>query len=93
MTSWLVTVAALAIALVLLVRWIEPRVAFFPFQGETETPRNHGLVYEALTLTTSDGERLAAWMMALPSSWARAGAKPEAISTRARVFITVPSSG
>ena len=70
MTSWLVTVAALAIALVLLVRWIEPRVAFFPFQGETETPRNHGLVYEALTLTTSDGERLAAWMM--PASQPRA---------------------
>lgn len=70
MTSWLATVAALAVALALLVRWVEPRVAFVPFPGETETPRDYGLAYEALTLTTSDGERLAAWLM--PASRPRA---------------------
>ena len=70
MTSWLVTVAVLAVALPLLVRWVEPRLAFFPSKGETETPREYGLAYEPLTLTTSDGERLAAWMM--PASQPRA---------------------
>jgi fermentation-respiration switch protein FrsA (DUF1100 family) len=63
MTSWLVTVAVLAVALGLLVRLVEPRLAFFPSKGETETPREYGLAYERSTLTTSDGERLAAWLM------------------------------
>jgi fermentation-respiration switch protein FrsA (DUF1100 family) len=70
MTSWLVTLAVLVVALAFLVRLVEPRLAFFPFKGETETPKDHGLAYEPLMLTTSDGERLAAWM--IPAAQPRA---------------------
>jgi uncharacterized protein len=47
--------------LVVLVRLLEPRLAFFPSGGETTTPRDLGLDYEPLTIETSDGERLRAW--------------------------------
>ena len=52
---------ASAAVLVALVRLLEPRLAFFPFPGETTTPRDLGLAYEPLTIETSDGERLRAW--------------------------------
>jgi hypothetical protein len=41
--------------------WLEPRIAFFPFAGEDETPRTFGLAFEPLTIDTADGERLRAW--------------------------------
>ncbi len=67
MKSWattaLVILAVLAIVL-WLVRWLEPRLAFFPFAGETATPRDAGVDYQAITLTTADGERLHAWHLA-----------------------------
>ena len=63
-------VLALA-ALVLFVRWLEPRLAFFPFPGETETPHDYGIPYEAITIVTADGERLKAWIMDAPSPRAR----------------------
>jgi len=47
----------------LLVRWAEPRLAFFPTAGESDTPRDFGVPFEALTIETSDGERLRAWVM------------------------------
>src|SRR5687768_17541847 len=59
----LVAIAALA----LLVRWLEPRMAFFPFPGEDETPQHAGIPFEALTIHTSDGERLRAWLMTPPA--------------------------
>ena len=51
-----------------LVGLIEPRLTFFPFSGETETPRTYGLPYEALSVETDDGERLAAWWIPHPSA-------------------------
>ena len=54
---------ASAAVLVELVRLLEPRLAFFPFPGETTTPRDLGLAYEPLTIETSDGERLRAWLI------------------------------
>lgn len=62
-TTVFIVFAALLAALVLFVRWVEPRVAFFPFPGETTTPREFGVSYEPLTIETADGERLRAWMM------------------------------
>src|SRR5215213_8914964 len=44
--------AATVLALVALVRWLEPRLAFFPSPGETVTP--------------TDGERLRAWRITPP---------------------------
>jgi len=51
------------LALTLLVRWLEPRLAFFPLAGEAETPRDFGVPFEAVTVDTADGERLRAWVM------------------------------
>ena len=50
----------------LLVRWAEPRLAFFPTTGELETPRDFGVAFDALTIDTADGERLRAWVMRAP---------------------------
>ena len=37
---------------------LEPRMVFFPYRGEDETPARLGLRYQQLSLSTSDGERL-----------------------------------
>ena len=51
------------VLLAILVRVLEPRLAFFPSAGETTTPRDLGLAYEPLTIETADGERLRAWLI------------------------------
>jgi fermentation-respiration switch protein FrsA (DUF1100 family) len=61
--SLLLSLALIVVALALLVRWLEPRMAFFPFTGESETPRDFGVPFEAITVDTADGERLRAWRM------------------------------
>jgi uncharacterized protein len=63
----LITVVVGIVALVVFVRWLEPRFAFFPLPGETETPGHFGIDYEPLTIATADGERLRAWLMRAPS--------------------------
>jgi alpha-beta hydrolase superfamily lysophospholipase len=63
-------VIAMVAILVVVVRLLEPRLAFFPFAGETTTPRDFGVAYESLTIDTADGERLRAWL--IPSTPARA---------------------
>jgi uncharacterized protein len=50
-----------------LVRWMEPRLAFFPTAGEWETPQNSGVAFDASTIETADGERLHAWVMRAPA--------------------------
>lgn len=64
----LVIVALGLAALALLVRAVEGRLAFYPLRGEDETPASFGVAYEAIDLTTSDGERLRAWWMPHPSA-------------------------
>jgi fermentation-respiration switch protein FrsA (DUF1100 family) len=76
--SLLISVALTVVALALLVRWIEPRLAFFPFTGETETPRDFGVPFEAVTIDTADGERLHAWRMTPPA--------PQAVRARIVYF-------
>jgi alpha-beta hydrolase superfamily lysophospholipase len=66
--AWLL---AAVVALALFVRWLEPRMAFYPFPGETETPRDSGIPYEAITIDTADGEHVRAWIMHAPSPRAR----------------------
>jgi len=51
----------------LFVRWAEPRLAFFPTTGESDTPRDFGVPFDALTIDTTDGERLRAWLMRAPT--------------------------
>ncbi len=50
-----------------LVRWMEPRLAFFPAAGESETPQNFGVPFDAITIETADGERLRGWIMRAPA--------------------------
>ena len=61
-----IVLLASAALLAVLVRFLEPRLAFFPSAGETTTPRDLGVVYEPLTIETADGERLRAWLIAHP---------------------------
>lgn len=67
----LITLAVSLLALTFFVRWVEPRLAFFPFQGEAETPRDFGVAFEPLTIETTDGERLRAWLMPAAAPRAR----------------------
>jgi pimeloyl-ACP methyl ester carboxylesterase len=46
-----------------LVSSLEPRLVFFPHQGEDENPAALGIRYETVSLTTSDGERVVAWQL------------------------------
>jgi len=67
-TVWiLVALAGLAVV----ARWLEPRLAFFPFPGEDVTPSDFGVAYEAVTIDTSDGEHLNGWIMHAPNPSAR----------------------
>ena len=62
-TLFLAAVLVLAAVAILafLVRRAEPRLVFFPTPGEFASPADAGLAFEAVTLSTSDGERLRAW--------------------------------
>lgn len=60
-------VLAALILLAALVRLLEPRYAFFPMAGESVTPRELGMEYEALTINTRDGEQLHGWSLAGPA--------------------------
>jgi fermentation-respiration switch protein FrsA (DUF1100 family) len=59
----LVLAAAALVALVLLARVLEPRLAFYPVRGAGETPATFGVPYRDLVVTTPDGERLHAWVL------------------------------
>jgi uncharacterized protein len=59
----LITLLAAVAALTLLVRWLEPRFAFFPMAGETATPADHGVAFEAGTVESADGQRLRVWRL------------------------------
>ena len=61
------TLLAALVVLAVLVRWIEPRFAFFPARGESETPAEYGVPYEAIAVRTADGEELRGWVMRRPN--------------------------
>ena len=45
----------------LLVWWLEPKMAFFPFSGIQETPATVGVPFSEHRIATADGETLHAW--------------------------------
>jgi fermentation-respiration switch protein FrsA (DUF1100 family) len=67
MAGPLVTTVVVLIGLKLLVVWLEPRMAFFPFRGVQQTPESVGLPYTDLRIRTSDGESLHGWWLEPPS--------------------------
>jgi fermentation-respiration switch protein FrsA (DUF1100 family) len=62
-----VSVTAIFVVLVAAVRWLEPRFAFFPSAGEDVTPRDFGVEFEPVSMSTRDGERLHGWWLRPPS--------------------------
>ena len=62
-TRRLLVILGALIVLRLLIPSIERRLVFFPFAGEDTNPGDAGINYRAVTLTTSDGERLVLWQL------------------------------
>ena len=59
MRPWLgalVTLVAVLAGVKVLVWWLEPRMAFFPWRGVQETPASYGVTFSDHTITTADGE-------------------------------------
>ena len=63
MRGALITLALIVIGVKLLVWWLEPRMAFFPWRGVQQTPAAYGLAYTDHRITTADGETLHGWWM------------------------------
>src|SRR5882672_5223552 len=61
-------ITAAIVVLFAFVRHVEPRMAFFPAIGESVTPRQLGLDYQSLSISTRDGERLHGWSLAGPAA-------------------------
>jgi fermentation-respiration switch protein FrsA (DUF1100 family) len=59
----IVTTAVVLVAVAALVRYFEPRFAFFPTAGESTTPVELGVAFERSTIATDDGEQLRAWTL------------------------------
>lgn len=71
MLTSLLTVLALAYGgFAALLFFSQEKLAYYPQIGREieSTPREHGLDYEPLTLSTADGERLDAWFIAAPQA-------------------------
>ena len=51
----------------LLVWWLEPRMAFFPYRGVQETPGVFNVPFSEHKIPTADGETLHAWWLEHPS--------------------------
>ena len=68
MTRALLTFILVAAAVKLLVWWLEPRMAFFPWAGVQQTPGAAGLEFTELRIPTADGETLHGWWMPHPAS-------------------------
>jgi uncharacterized protein len=67
MVRLLIVIACGVVALAVLVRILEPRLAFFPDRGERPTPADLGIPFKPATLQTADGERLRAWDLPAPN--------------------------
>ena len=63
MPKWLLILLATLTGLAVLVRFLEPRLAFFPSRGEDQTPAGVGLGFQAATIATTDGEQLRGWLL------------------------------
>jgi hypothetical protein len=46
-----------------LVSMLEPKLVFFPYKGEDQTPASFRIPYSVVHIDTSDGERLVAWQL------------------------------
>jgi uncharacterized protein len=65
--TWVVVLTVAIIALAVLVRVLEPRLAFYPVAGETATPDSLAGAYTAGFIDTADGQRLRVWSLPHPA--------------------------
>lgn len=56
------------IGVCLLLTFLQARLIYFPSRGYPSTPKDVGLTYEPLRLTTSDGVTIAAWYIPHPQA-------------------------
>jgi len=70
LTSLLTTLLLAYGGIAMLLFLFQDRLAYYPQIGRDihTTPREHGMDYESLTLTTADGERLGAWFVPAPQA-------------------------
>ena len=61
--SALILVVLTCATLWVVVWWLQPRMAFFPWPGVQRTPADAGIPFKDLEITTSDGVRLHGWWM------------------------------
>ena len=54
------------VAIILWLRWSEPRMLYYPVHEIDSTPDKFGLKYEDVTLTTSDGTHINGWFLPAP---------------------------
>jgi fermentation-respiration switch protein FrsA (DUF1100 family) len=71
MLAIIVLIVVAVLVLLWGVRQLEPRMAFFPFSGETVTPGQFGVEFTAVTIDTADGERLRAWHLPRADAFAQ----------------------
>src|SRR5262245_8371396 len=69
--GWLIAVLLMLGLLTLGVRLIERHLAFFPSEGEQQTPKAYGIAFTAHRISTLDGERLNLWHLPRPTPRAR----------------------
>lgn len=65
--SALILLVLVCATLWILVRLMQPRMAFFPWTGVQRTPASQGIGFKDLQITTSDDVRLHGWWMEHPS--------------------------
>jgi len=64
---WLPAYIALGLLGAGLLLWLyQPRLLYFPMAGQVMTPADLRLAYQDVTIETSDGERLSAWLIPAP---------------------------
>ena len=61
--SALVLILIVCATLWVVVRWLQPKMAFFPWAGVQRTPAAAGIPFRDVEITTSDGIRLHGWWM------------------------------
>lgn len=59
----LIGVLAAAIVFVLWVRWMEPRMLYYPVRGLEATPASRGWRFEEVRLAAADGTRIHGWFI------------------------------
>lgn len=70
-TGFAVSLVVIAIGLKLLVWFLEPRMAFYPYRGVQETPAAFSLAFESVQIPTADGVTLHAWWLENPGARAQ----------------------